>query len=253
MSNDLKWMIGSDFHIPYEHPRYIDLWWQVMKWFEPDVVDILGDLDDNSACSRFSDGTPDETMNAAAKYAPLVKGFFATGREITPGAQWHFATGNHEIRYDNYIAKKAPALEGLITPELLWGTDTHGIELSYYNNPPVHRFGKYFVHHGPYAVGKGGDSVRKVMDDFGVSCIVGHSHRQALVQKSWPLRGEILTGIELGHMTDIESSGMGYDLKHDWQPGFAIAHIENGNTPHVQLIQISDDFSAYVDGKRFQS
>ena len=38
--------IGSDFHIPYNNPRYTTLWFKVLKSLKPDVVAILGDLDD---------------------------------------------------------------------------------------------------------------------------------------------------------------------------------------------------------------
>lgn len=229
-----------------------------MDWFKPDVIDILGDLDDNSACSRYSAGTPDEVVNASAKYAPQVQDFFGELRKRCPDGQIHFATGNHEIRYSDYISSKAPALEGLITPEILWKTDTYGIELSYYNNPPVHRFGDIWVHHGPYALKSSGDSVMKVMDEYAVSAIVGHSHRQAAVFKTFELKEEVLRGYELGHMTDIKSYGMGYTALHNWQPGFAISYIESGaNTkdgfyPHIQLVTISPDFTCVVDGKLFR-
>lgn len=251
MSNDLKWLIGSDFHIPYENPRYMDIWWQVMDWFEPDVIDILGDLDDNSACSKYSDGQPDEVMSAVAVYAPLVKNFFATCREKRPRAEIHFATGNHEQRYDDYIGRKGKALKGLITPEILWATDTHGIDLSYYNNPPVHRFGDIFVHHGPYAMANSGATAMKMIDEFGVSCVVGHTHRASFVGRSYPLRNEKLRSYEIGHMTDINSSGMSYDRKHDWQAGFAIAHIVN-DYPHISLVQINENYECMVDGKLFR-
>lgn len=218
---------------------------------KPDVVDILGDLDDACPVSRFSAGTPNEVEGAVITYAPLVKKFFEDLRSILPDAQIHYATGNHEKRYDDYVNKNAPALRGLITPELLWGTDSSGIELSYYDNPPVHRFGDIYVHHGPYAVSKGGESVRKVLDDFNISAVVGHSHRQAYVAKNYPLPDIALRGYELGHLTDIHSSGMGYDLKHDWQAGFGFAHVVN-DMPHMSLVRI-DDNTAVVDGKLFRA
>lgn len=568
MSNDLRWLIGSDFHIPYEDPTAMSIWWQVMEWFKPDVIDILGDLDDNSACSKYSDGTADEVINATAMYSEFVKQFFAKTRELNPDSQIHFATGNHECsgitktrvvtksglkawdevkpgmlalsvdddgksiwqpiedvrvylgehevykidernvrgtftpnhrmmiktsynkptiekrmdevakrgvtlftcagesnnedarytddeirllawcltdshisrtgqqwffyqsepkqerikslldslgidfvikkrqrdtteicgkilksvpqpsyefitstsdipwspdtrqnvpdaihefsqrqfdifieeyvftdgtkpsggdsvvlycsdeqkrhalmialtahgyrateteyrpghwrinapkksivkydgfskrvskttdigvfciqvpngrffveydgvihltgnsRFDAYIDKKAKAFKGLITPELLWETDTHGIELSYYDKPPVHRFGDIWVHHGLHALTESGASVRKMVDDFGVSCIVGHCHRAGSYFKTYKLRNETLRGYELGHLTDVTSAGMSYDTKHNWQQGFAIAHIVNDH-PHIQLVSIHDGV-AVVDGKVFR-
>lgn len=252
MANDLKWLIGSDFHIPFNSKRGTDLFFAIRDWFEPDVIDIAGDLDDACPVSRFSDGTPDEVIDNVATYAPLVQDFFKDLRDGSPEAEIWYHTGNHENRYDDYTAKKAPAYAGLITPEVLWKTDTYGIQLSYYNNPPIHRFGDVYIHHGPYALKNSGESVRKVLDDYQVSCIVGHSHRQSYVAKSYSLPGVELRGWELGHFTDINSSGMAYDRKHDWQMGGAIAHIVN-DYPHVSLFHINKDFECVVDGKLFKA
>jgi len=41
MSNDLRWMLSSDQQFPYADPKMIELWFKVMKWFKPDVVDYL--------------------------------------------------------------------------------------------------------------------------------------------------------------------------------------------------------------------
>lgn len=81
----------------------------------------------------------------------------------------------------------------------------------------------------------------------------GHSHRMGAFFKTHELRGETLRGYEIGHMTDITSSGMSYTNVHNWQPGFAIAHIENGVYPHIQLIHISPDYTCFIDGKKFSA
>jgi hypothetical protein len=48
MTNDLKWMLSSDQQFPYQDDKMIALWFKVMKWFKPDVVDYLGDTDDQA-------------------------------------------------------------------------------------------------------------------------------------------------------------------------------------------------------------
>lgn len=140
-----RWLLASDFHVPYNSKRGTELFFKIQKWFQPDFIDILGDLDDACPVSRFSDNTPTEVTDAVYTYAPLVQQFFADLRANSKDASIHYATGNHEARYDDYISKKAPALAGLITPDLLWHTDRHGVELSYYNNPPCERFPGFFV------------------------------------------------------------------------------------------------------------
>jgi hypothetical protein len=74
-------------------------------------------------------------------------------------------------------------------------------------------------------------SVRKDMEDMQVSLIRGHSHRIASHMVTYELRnsgeGETLRGYEIGHMCDEKGPGMKYTQHHDWQKGFAIAHIVN--------------------------
>lgn len=245
-----KVLFGSDFHIPYHNVRYMNLWMKVMKSFKPDTVAILGDLDDACPVSKYSDGKPEEVEQAIITYAPQVQNFFGDVRKALPKARIHYATGNHEARYDEYIAKKAPALKDLITPEFLWKTDTHGVELSYYNKPPFQLYDDFYIHHGPYALKGAGNSVAKVNDEFNITCMVGHSHRQAFVAKTFELRGYSVRGWEIGHMTDVTSDGMAYDRLHDWLPGFAVGYVENGYV-HVEIVTISPDYSCMVGGKLY--
>lgn len=248
-----KVLFGSDFHIPYHDKRYMDLWFKVAKSFKPEVVAILGDLDDACPVSKYSDGKPEEVQNAIVTYAPQVQKFFEDLRKCRPNARIHYATGNHEQRYDEYVAKKAPALRELITPEFLWKTDTYGVEMSFYNQPPFELFKDFYVHHGPYALKGAGSSVQKVMDEFCITCMVGHSHRQAFVHKTFELRGFSIRGWEIGHMTDVKSEGMAYDRLHDWLPGFAVGYVEDDDYVHVELVTISPDYTCYVGGKRYSA
>lgn len=252
MSISEKILFGSDFHIPYHNKRYMELWFKVLKSFKPDTVAILGDLDDACPVSKYSDGKPEEVEQAIATYAPQVQEFFEKVRKARPQARIHYATGNHEARYDEYIAKKAPALRNLITPEFLWKTDTYGVELSYYNKPPHELYPDFYIHHGPYALKGAGNSVAKVNDEFGITCMVGHSHRQAFTAKTYALKNEIIRGWEIGHMTDVESEGMAYDRLHDWLPGFAVGYYEEDNM-HVELVTISPSYTCVVGGKFFSA
>lgn len=247
-----KVLFGSDFHIPYNNPRYTDLWFKVLKSLKPSTVAILGDLDDACPVSKYSDGKPEEVEQAIVTYAPKVQGFFHDVRKIVPNARIHYATGNHEARYDEYVAKKAPALRSLITPEFLWKTDTYGVELSFYNRPPFELFPGFYIHHGPYAVSGAGRSVNKLLDEYNISAMVGHSHRQGYVHKTFELKGETIRGWEIGHMTDVKSEGMSYDRLHDWLPGFAVGYVDEGYV-HVELITISPDNTCVVGGKLFKA
>lgn len=267
MTNDLKWMLSSDQQFPYQDDKMIELWFKVMKWFKPDVVDYLGDTDDQACYSKYSEGKSAEFLkmhkdNNGDSIIPLMmheanmaKAFYAKTRKMLPKAQLFSALGNHDIRIFNYIDAKLPDYLDLVTPEVLWGLDSLGYDYIYYNEPPKLRFGDIHVHHGVAISQNAGESVRKDVDNFGVSIIRGHSHRAGVYFNTYELRnagkGETLRGYEIGHMCDEKSVGMNYTNIHNWQKAFAIAHIENGTTPHIQLINVSPDYTCYVDGKKF--
>lgn len=62
MTNDLKWMLSSDQQFPYQDNKMIELWFKVMAWFKPDVVDILGDTDDQACYSKYTEGRSAEFL-----------------------------------------------------------------------------------------------------------------------------------------------------------------------------------------------
>jgi len=234
--NDLKWMLSSDQQFPYQDDKMIELWFKVMKWFKPDVVDYLGDTDDQACYSKYTEGKPTEFLKAYKN------------DDVT-----NDLVGNHDIRIFDYLDKKIPEYAKHVTPEALWSLDSLGYDYIYYDSLPRRRFGDIHVHHG-LSIASGG-AVRKDMEDMQVSLIRGHSHRIASHMVTYELRnngkGETLRGYEIGHMCDEKGPGMKYTQHHDWQKGFAIAHIENGNYPHIQMIHVSPDYSCVVDGKKF--
>jgi hypothetical protein len=264
MSNDLKWMLSSDQQFPYQDDKMIALWFKVMKWFKPDVVDYLGDTDDQACYSKYTEGRSAEFMqlhkdDSRDLIVPMMRheakgarDFYTKTREMLPDAQLFSALGNHDIRIFDYIDKKLPDYAKDVTPEALWSLDSLGYEYIYYDALPKRRFGDIHVHHGLSIAATG--SARKDMEDMQVSLIRGHSHRIASHMVTYELRnngeGETLRGYEIGHMCDEKGPGMKYTQHHDWQKGFAVAHIVN-DYPHVQMIHVSPDYSCVVDGKLF--
>ena len=272
MSNDLKWALSSDQQIPYHDPRAIELWFKVLKDFKPDVVDYLGDVDDQACYSRFTEGRPAEFLQAhkdgtGETILPLAIGeaqgareFYTQTREILPDAQLFSALGNHDVRVFDYFEKKLPDYVEQVTPNALWGLEDLGYDYIYYGDLPKHRYGDIFVHHGVAISQNAGESVRKDVENFGVSIIRGHSHRAGTFYKTYELRNETLRGLEIGYMADEKCEGMGYTNMHNWQKGFAIAHIESGVSytpdgyyPHIQFIEITQDYTCVVDGKVYKA
>lgn len=262
---DLKWMLSSDFQIPYQDDRAVNLWWQVMKWFKPDVIDYLGDISDQFCFGRYEEGTTKEflkTLPTETKVEDMLKyvqhqendtaEFYAKTRKMRPNAEIFSALGNHDIRVFNYADKNMPEILNEITPESLWGLDNLGIDYIYYDDKPKHRYGDIYVHHGLSALAESGASVKSDIGNIGVSLIRGHSHRLGSYFKTYELKNEVLRGYEIGHMSKVDSDGFKYTQIHNWQQGFAVGLI-SGDTVHIQLVEISPDYEAWVAGKKFSA
>jgi hypothetical protein len=266
----MKWMLGSDTQFPYHDARAVDLFFKVMKWFKPDAVDLVGDIDDQDCYSRYTEGRPAEFANhhklgdghlilpAAQVEAAGARDFYEQVRKTAPNADVHSSLGNHDIRVFDYFDKKLPEYAQYITPESLWGLDNLGITYTYYDQLPKHRFGDIFVHHGVAISQNSGESVKKDVENWNVSLVRGHSHRIGDYFKTYELRSETVRGYEIGHLSDETNDKMMYTNVKNWQKGFAIAHVvsgagtKDGLYPHIQTIHITQDYTCVVDGKVFK-
>ncbi len=251
MNNDLKWMMVSDVHFPRHDPRKVELFLKVMKWFKPDAVDLLGDIDDADSTSRWAADKPLE-MSISLEDGGVreTRQFLKDIRKIVPNADCHFHDGNHGwTRHGEYLAKKAPQFLELVTPDTLYDYSNAGFEWHNWNEPPVQRFGDIYGHHGESISKHAGESVRNDVNNWGVSLVRGHSHRMGAYFQTYNLSGQELRGYEIGHLCDEDQ--MDYSIQKNWQAGFAVAHVVN-DYPHMQLIQIHD-YTCVVDGKIFQA
>lgn len=272
MSNDLKWMLSSDHQIPFQDDKAIELWFKVMDWYKPHVIDYLGDTSDQFCFSNFEVGRTKEFLNKIpedyeekklslgeqqARLMDFVKieekqtaEFYEITRKKRKNSEIFSALGNHDIRVWNYADKYMKEVFDEITPENLWGLDNLGIDYIYYEDLPKLRYGGIYAHHGIAAAAEAGASVKNDIDKLGVSLIRGHSHRMGSYYKTYELRNETLRGYEIGHMCKVDSDGFKYSQVHNWQQGFAVGLISEGQA-HIQLVEIMPDYSCMVSGKRF--
>lgn len=84
MDKPFKWASVGDLQIPYEDKRAVALFFKVMKYWKPDAIDVVGDIDDQLEYSSFSDGTTDEFFNQIkAEEAAHIKALAARDKEIS--------------------------------------------------------------------------------------------------------------------------------------------------------------------------
>lgn len=267
-------MLSSDQQIPHCDWRAIDLWFQVMQSFKPHHIVYAGDWTDNTPQGRWVDGGSQEFLNTLEpmdltdehvvgkmlEQEQATYEFFKRTRALSPKAHVLCAGGNHDYtRVVKYFDKKAPLALEKLTPDSLWGFKNLGFDYIDYEDRPKHFAGGFYVHHGVAISKHAGESVKADVENFGVSLIRGHSHRQAIINRTYTLRNETITGVELGHFMDIDGAGASYDNVHNWQMGFAVGYIEDGATDtidgkrlHLELVPISRDYTCVVGGRLYR-
>ena len=272
-----KVMMSSDQQIPYHDQRMVDLWFKVMKSFKPQHVIYAGDWSDNRSISRWEHGGRLELINQLTTLDPKAEDvvdeylasekptreFFEQTRKIAKDAYVLCANGNHDrTRIKKYFDKPIyeGAVEEKLTNEGVWGFDNLGFDYIEYEDRPKHFVGDFYVHHGVALSEHAGESVRKDTEKFGVSVIRGHSHRMSMTHRDFPLLNKTITGVELGHMMDVDSVGASYDNIHNWRGGFAVGYIEDGASDtsdgkrlHIELVPISRDYTCVVGGKMYRA
>lgn len=249
MTNDLKWLMASDIHFPLHDPRKVELFMKVMKWFKPDAVDYLGDIDDADSTGRWAVG-PETMVGIGEGGVKATTQLFADTRDTLPNADIHMHDGNHGwSRHKGYLMKNAPAMLDILDSDVLYQYSKYGVSWHEYEEMPVHRFGDMYGHHGESVSKHAGESVRNDCLNWDISLVRGHSHRMGSWFRTYPMTGRMIRGFEIGHLCDERK--MDYTRAPDWQAGFAIAHVVN-DWPHMQLIQIND-YTCVVDGKVFKN
>jgi len=269
LTNDLKYLACSDIQFPLHDARAVDLWLKVLKSFKPDMVDLVGDIDNADATSRWSAGSKEElfygvdlknTTPEELKVIALERlendgskdsaDFLEDIRKSAKNADLHLFDGNHGwTRHESYFNSKAPYLLEDITPDTMYALTKNDVTFHRYDALPYNRFNDMYVHHGQAISKHSGESVKADMDSWGVSLIRGHSHRVGDYHKTYELTGQQLEGYEIGHLMSVSAAD--YSNQRNWQQGFIYGYVSNGEH-FLSLVKIKD-YSCYVDGKKFSA
>lgn len=170
---------------------------------------------------------------------------------LFPKAQKVFIEGNHEFRLERYLMDKAPALFGVTSTEHLLDINRRPRwKFVPYGPNQCHKVlgSKLNVRHEPIAR-TAELTARKAM----ASITYGHIHR---IQSSYAvgMDGTQHVAFSCGWLGDKKQDKVFSYVKshHDWQLGFGLVWVDdrNGYFYH-QVVQIMDDYSCVVNGKKF--
>ncbi len=243
-------IVLPDLQIPLHDPDAVARLLRYTKNVQPKAIFCVGDEWDAYEVSRFDRGTYREFGMSFEDSRKQVRDIMSAFAAVAP---LHISRSNHGDRLEKYLMRNAPALYGDsdFTVEALLG---------YRDNPSITYHPKAFRFAPGWALLHGderplsqnaGQTAKKAAEFYGVSVVIGHTHRQGWWRGTSMLEGQVtrdLHGLEVGHLMDVEQAYYLGAKAADWQKGFAVLDIRN-NRVYPQLIPLDDRGRFFLDGK----
>lgn len=272
-------VVIGDTHAPFHDPNLQRLFCDWLKCNRPHQALDIGDLLDFPDISRHKD----DPENMAMAQECMQTGYDLRREQIdaSPFTEWIWMPGNHDIRLRNYLIANAPRaamLRRVDSPtekgeivnavDFLLRTDELGIEFidpkGPYELAQYNISSKLAARHGWVVRAKGGESAYRSLEKTGYSILVGHTHRQALVQHTvYEIDGtpRQLLAAEIGcmcrldptHETRDESARMfpSYSPLPDWQQGFAVVRSWESGQFHISFASYVNNILLW-EGQRYE-
>lgn len=220
-------LVLSDIHAPYHDVPALKAALSYGRERDIDTIVLNGDVCDFYSVSRW-DRDPDRRR---LKWElDLTKNLLDKIRGRFPNVQIVYKLGNHDERYDLYIAKRADELYGVeeVAFESLLHLRDYGVECV--RDKRIIRAGKLSILHGHEFFGGGGVNVaRNARMKANDNVLIGHHHRtqEDLAKR---LDGSIYGGWSSGCLCDLSPL---YAPRNQWNHGFAFVEIETGGNFRV--------------------
>ena len=255
-----KRLIISDMHAPDTAWEALDVAIQAGQDADVDEVIIAGDGFDVHALSRFTPSS-DKPMRWVEERVKAVE-TPAYVRANFPDKPIYYLPGNHCLRVKRYIDSNAPQLQGLFALDYLLGLDDPALAIDTIEAGRMLVGNNILAKHGTKVSKHAGYSVKREIEDAGMSVIMGHVHRMAMVHVR-TARQELsgaqpLVGVELGCLCDLNPSYLEPENTANWQHGAAIVTVLENGYHDVELIKIHEGQAVFrgnvytsrtIDGK----
>lgn len=253
-------VILSDVHFPFEDPDALILARQIISDAKPKIVILNGDIVDFFGISKFP--VPPirraqfgEEIKMAAEKIGLLKRF-------APNALWIYTEGNHELRMQLYVWRRAPEMSDLVRVEdELELSKNNIIYLKQAQEPqaredfaaPQVKLGKLYVMHG-HTVRIWGNAVnvaRGVFQRLLKPVLIGHWHRKDVYSQTdyeGVLNGAFVQGC-LCHPRPH------WDTGRIWGQGMSVVYVQNGyfEADVIEFIAKDKKLFCLWRGKRYET
>ncbi len=230
-------LVISDLHAPDQDDAALDVVFQIGAAICPDSLIIDGDLFDCASLSRFTPSS-EQHLRWVDERAEAVK-VIARMRQQFPNVPFKFIPGNHDVRPLTWVNSNALPLQNIFTLEQWLGIDDPNLGIEVIHDGKLFLAnGSLMIKHGVKIGQHAGTSVKKEMDSHGLSVIMGHVHRRALVEVT--KTAHQLIGIELGCLCNLRPSYLPVEETANWQHGCAVVTEFKDGTFDVELVRINN-------------
>jgi len=230
--NARRVLVLSDLHLPYQDTAAFG------DEFQPDAVLLNGDVFDFYAISRFDKDPTKPKISAELEAGKL---FFTHLRARYPKAKLVFKLGNHDERWDIYLARAAPVLFDMPEVRNVWhelaGLPQNRVTVIGDKRPIM--LGKLMVLHGHekgHGISSPVNQARGAFLRLLCSALEGHGHRQS-VHTERTADDKVITNWSTGCLCDKRPE---YARFNKWSSGFATVTVEKDGNFEVSLKQIID-------------
>lgn len=232
-----KMMVLADAHVPFHRRDALNAVIKYGKKRKPDVLLLNGDWLDCHRLSRFN--KEPGTRNFKGELKVLREVLDIVCNEISP-KRVIYKQGNHEERYESYMAARAPELLELDKHtkfEDIVGFDLLGIE--YVDARRVVEAGLLNIIHGheyrssPFSPV---NPAKAYYTKAKASVLVAHHHRSSQ-HTDKDIRDRIQTAWSMGCLCDLQPA---YMPKNDWNLGFADVDMQKNGEFQLDNLSIYD-------------
>lgn len=215
-------LVLSDIHIPYHSIPALTAAFDWARDKDVDTVLLNGDTIDAHRLSKY---VTDPKKRDFAGELETFREFFTVLVQAFPKAQIIFKIGNHEERYDAFLAQKAGELSGVseFSLENIIRSRAQGIE--FVTDKRIMKAGDLNIIHGHEFTGGSFSPVNIARGLFlkaKVSAMQGHNH-QTSEHTETDMNGRITTTWSVGCLSELHPM---YMPLNRWNHGFAFIEVE---------------------------
>jgi hypothetical protein len=232
----LEWLVFPDLHYPYHDPLFVRLIEKLIKVIKPSGGLVgLGDALDFFQLSDY-DKDPSRINNVYDDLM-LFKNQLDRFEDLLPkGTTVNLLAGNHEIRCQKIVWRKAPQIAKLIKslPEVLdFPARNKRGKVRFiwhdYSNWKSCKLGDLTIHHGSLF---NKHTAATLLDKYHCKILTGHSHRLQLIYQ-----GDLFA-CTLGHGSNEHETA---HLPHPmgWTQALALVTVVRG-IANIEVIHVKD-------------